>query len=120
MECKIVADKLVIELPKKGYSEEVVYKCFYWYGNAYTIDISATEAAFEITIGENGDQAIQNVPDLKERIKRDLIDFKLRHIVNGETKTIRELIVAKAFAHYDTSEDPRTEISDPVGFTPSQ
>lgn len=47
-----------------------------------------------------------------------MIDFKLRDIVSKETKTIRELIIAKAFAYYEEDQSPDTEISDPVGFNP--
>ena len=53
-----------------------------------------------------------------EKIKQDLLDFKLRDIINKETRIIRELLIAKAFANYDDEEDPTTDISDPVGFSP--
>lgn len=56
---------------------------------------------------------------LISRIKQDLIDFRLREIVSRETATIRELLIAKAFAHYEDIE-PVTAISDPVGFDPSE
>lgn len=40
------------------------------------------------------------------RLKRDLIDFNLRDIVAKETRTVRELLIAKAFSSFDTEEPP--------------
>jgi His-Xaa-Ser system protein HxsD len=61
-----------------------------------------------------------DLESIHQKIKRDLNDFKLRDIVTKETKIIRELIIAKAFAYYDLENDPETEVSDPVGFNPKE
>ena len=50
-----------------------------------------------------------------QKLERDLIDFKLREIVVKETKNVRDLLIAKAFAHQDDLEEPPGEIADPVG-----
>jgi len=110
---------LVFDLEKSIYSEDILYKCFYWYGNDFTVNIVDKVDKFEVSIKFN-DQKEIDFQKLTQRIKQDLIDFKLRDIVTKETKNIRELIVAKAFAYYQIEENPTTEISDPVGFNPNQ
>lgn len=101
------------------YNEKVIYKCFYWYGADYSVDIERKDNSFKITISSKSDIKIDH-DYLTSKIKQDLIDFKLRDIVTNETKNIRELLTAKAFAHFQTDEDPLTEISDPVGFDPAE
>jgi hypothetical protein len=72
-----------------------------------------------VTIGPKSNQFDENsLQKLKEKISQDLIDFKLRDIVFQETQTIRELLLAKAFANYEIGDDPITDVSDPVGFKP--
>ncbi|RYE57212.1 MAG: His-Xaa-Ser system protein HxsD [Sphingobacteriales bacterium] len=94
-----------------------LYKCFYWYGGNFDVVISHPNTQqYQIELSPKFES-----PDFNEtisKVKRDLIDFKLRNIVTKETQTIRELIVAKAFANYDDEENPSTELADPVGFDP--
>ncbi|GAA3946228.1 hypothetical protein GCM10022209_47950 [Chitinophaga oryziterrae] len=102
------------------YSEQVLYKCFYWFSQDYTVDISIGEGSFyNVLIQPNKENTVVDWDTLAEKVKQQLIDFKLRDIVSNETKTIRELIVAKAFACYDIDTTPQTNVSDPVGFIPA-
>lgn len=118
MDIEIKGDKLVFYPKKSMYSQEVLFKCFYWYGSDFEVDIDDYDSAHYIV------QLIPKSPsDLQKeiipKIKRDLADYKLRDIVSKETQTIRELLVAKAFAYENTEvEYPDSEISDPVGFNP--
>ncbi len=111
-----------IRLDASLYGEQVVYKCFYWYGRDFDVVIERTdrERSFAVEVGVRGqlltDAAIEQ---LVSRIKRDLIDFKTRDIVSQETQTIRELLVAKAFAHFDeTDQIPIGTIADLEGIEP--
>lgn len=109
---------LLIYLEKDLYSADVVYKCFYWYGDNFNIDIqSYSSTQFLVTVIPKNEQ--EDLKSLIEKIQKDLIDFKLRDIVTKETKTIRELIIAKAFAYYGIDDNPITNVSDPVGFEPN-
>lgn|SRR5690606_16228406 len=111
---------LFFKLSKKDYSESLVYKCMYWYLENYNVEITSDFNDYIVKI------ALKNNTDFDEeelivRLKNDLIDFKLREIINNETANLRELITAKAFANYDFSfaEEHNSEISDPVGFDPN-
>lgn len=121
MEIKIYDGVVELNIDSTIYNEDVLYKCFYWYGATYSIDISSNSSMpgfYYVILRPFSDTTTENFEQLIERIKRDLVDFKLRDIVTKETQTIRELITAKAFAYFDVDENPNTDVSDPVGFTP--
>ena len=117
MEIEIRDNELWVIIEKELYCSDVLYKCFYWYGADFGVDISNySDKLFLVRMKSHS--ATQDWNKLIDKIKHDLVDFKLRDIVTKETKTIRELLVAKAFAYYGLKSDPSTEISDPVGFNP--
>ena len=116
---KVAIENYVIRLliEKELYSEQVIHKCFYWYGGDFGVEIAVhSEDLFEVTMRPTN--LLEDLNATVDRVKRDLIDFKLRDIVDRETKTVRELLIAKAFAYYGIDDNPQTEISDPVGFSP--
>jgi len=43
--------------------------------------------------------SLQQKESLKNSFSNELLDYELREVVNRETKSIRELIIAKAFAN---------------------
>lgn len=110
-------NELHFSLNEELYNEDVIYKCFYWYGADFNIDINKINSTFLINITSKLGTINHN--ELVLKIKQDLIDFKLRDIVTKETKNIRELLIAKAFANFESDDNPSTEISDPVGFDPT-
>lgn len=85
------------------YPEVVVFKCFYWYGGLFDVEIERGSLnQFVVTLQPRaGLLTEKEIGELQSRVKRDLIDFKTRHFVANETRTIRELLVAKAFASAD-------------------
>ena len=117
MEFKIENDELLLTVEKSVYNIDILYKCFYWYGANFDVsisDFSRQSYAIKLIPKNCG----TNLDEIVSRVKRDLVDFKLRDIVTKETQVIRELIIAKAFAYYEDTTNPLTEISDPVGFEP--
>lgn len=110
-------NKLTVVAEKSIYTSDVLHKCFYWYGAMFHVTISEKDISFyEIELYPKFEDVV--LEDSTSKIKRDLIDFKLRDTVNKETRTIRDLIIAKAFAYYEERTSPDTELSDPVGFDP--
>jgi His-Xaa-Ser system protein HxsD len=106
-----------IRIDSTLYSSGVVHKCFYWYAANYSIAIITEEKTFVVKL-----TALKNESDIESlvgKIQTDLIDFKTREIIAHETKNIREMIIAKAFANSDEFEEkPTGNINDPVGFHP--
>jgi His-Xaa-Ser system protein HxsD len=120
MNYQVASNELNIFLENDIYSQEILFKCFYWYGKSYAVNISKSDDHFIVNLKPLTKEALGDTEwiNLINMIKQDLIDFKLRDIVNKETQVIRELIVAKAFAYGEKDGDPDTEITDPVGFVP--
>lgn len=113
---ELTYNSLKFTVSVKQYNESVLNKCFYWYGKDYNVNITENDTDYVIELSTvNGEILNQDI--LVHKINRDLNDFRLRDIVASETKNIRELLIAKAFSHYQ-DDDPETVISDPVGFNP--
>lgn len=117
MRIDIHKNKLSVYTEKEIYNEDVLHKCFYWYATNFNVTVSNFSPHLFLIEVEINDQK-EDLTELVNKVKRDLIDFKLRDIVTKETKSIRELLIAKAFAYYEYDENPITEVSDPVGFNP--
>ena len=119
MEISYPENGMCIEVHPKVYSLELLHKCFYWYGDDYDIEINSIQEKNLILIRSKNQNDSTNYEGILARIKRDLIDFKTREIITEETKNIRDLLVAKAFAHEDDFvQEPPGIISDPVGYHP--
>lgn len=119
MEIQLNSDALIVTIDATIYPEVVLLKCLYWYSNTFQVDLKKTDSLqYEITMKAIHQSERPEWNNVILKLKQDLIDFKLRQYITDETKTIRELIIAKAFVHYSQEEGPVSEISDPVGFTP--
>lgn len=119
METRILNNALFITIDNSIYNLDVLHKCFYWYGDKYIVDIKViSDTKNEVSLLIKHDETDHDFINTISKVKQDLIDFKLRDIVTKETKTVREIIVAKAFAYYDLNDNPTTGIADPVGFNP--
>lgn len=107
-----------LQFDRANYSESVIYKCFYWYGGEYDVQINLQADSICVILRvPEGRSTPSSFPEaLHSRIQNDLVDFKLRELIGQETRTVRELLVAKAFANYDTEQPLLTNLSDPVGF----
>jgi His-Xaa-Ser system protein HxsD len=122
MKIDLKGNCIEITVPLAIYSLEVLHKCFYWYGERFTVDIEieSNEKGVVRLIPKEKTQNEEEFKLLSEKIRTDLIDFKTRNIVTKETRNVRDLLIAKAFAHSDEFEArPPGEITDPVGFNPS-
>ena len=84
------------------FTDQVISKTIYWFSDSYIIfwsnDCSIAKLSFQ---KKNGIITNTDFEQFKIRLNQDLIDFKTRSIVNQETKTIRELLLVKAFATTD-------------------
>ncbi|QNF31380.1 His-Xaa-Ser system protein HxsD (plasmid) [Adhaeribacter swui] len=112
-----IDDTIILEVNKEIYTLDTLYKCFYWYGANFEVNIINYSAeAFQVILKPM--HVAMDFEEVVTKVKRDLVDFKLRDIVTKETQSIRELVIAKAFAYYEVDDTPQSELSDPVGFNP--
>lgn len=91
-----------LKIDKTVYSDSCISKCVYHLSGRYSIlrSIEGDAEILEIApLSESG--------NTEEQIEIDIIntlnDFKLRDIINEQTKDIRTIIYAKAFSEYNDS-----------------
>ncbi len=119
MEPLLKNNTLNLTVDAEIYPETVLFKCLYWYTNVFNIDITKENPLqYKISLSPLHKSEPIDWEVIIAKLKQNLVDFKLRQCITDETKTIRELIIAKAFAYYDNEIMPASEISDPVGFDP--
>ena len=85
-----------LEIDRKVYSDSCISKVVYWLSDQYTI-VRRLEGDNEvITIEDVGDE-----DSLRKVFFKKLNDYKLRGIIESETKDIRTILYAKAFGDFD-------------------
>lgn len=110
--------EILVFADKTIYSKTVILKTLYWYGGQFHTSVSSlNKETYRISL-KLMDVIKESDIDLQsylQKLERDLVDFQLRELVFEETKNVRDLLIAKAFAHFDSAEEPPGEIADPVG-----
>lgn len=99
---RINSNSIFFKIDLNVFNDQVVSKMLYWLSGSFFVFWSNESGIAKIQL-EKKDSVITNEEFklLKTRLNQDLIDFKTRDIVNQETKTIRELLLVKAFATTD-------------------
>jgi His-Xaa-Ser system protein HxsD len=95
-----------IEVDESVFSLDVVTKAVYWLTGRYTVDLRREPARTAIIVRvAHAERPLSSEEqrDVESRLRRDLVDFRTRAIVDHETRTLRDLLVAKAFAYGDES-----------------
>jgi His-Xaa-Ser system protein HxsD len=88
------------------FNERVITKSLYWLSENYNLYQELSGKLFKIRIElKTGFFMQSNIDELKSHLNQNLIDFKTRDIINQETKSIREILLIKAFANNDEFED---------------
>lgn len=92
-----------IEVDTTIYDDAVIDKVLYWLTENYIIyRKTITGTSFqEITLEPKRGFAGIALDELKEKLSDRFIDFKNRQQVIAETKNLRDLLFAKAFANSD-------------------
>jgi His-Xaa-Ser system protein HxsD len=108
-------------LDKAVYSKDAILKACYWLTRDLTFALEEQETRYAIAIALRTVHATLDNPkpakieDLISEFFDALLDSQLRIDVQQETASIRELIIAKAFAESGVLEDPPPgTFEDPV------
>lgn len=93
---------MILQIDRNIYSDSCISKVVYWLSDQYSID-RRLEGSNEILQIED----IEDEKSFKKLFFEKLNDFKLRGIIEDETKEIRTILYAKAFGDFDdiTEED---------------
>lgn len=93
-----------IKVDRRIYNDSVISKVVYWLSSDYTIvrtDIDEFTEQISL-VSKDGDES----EELENKVWQMLNDFKLRQIVADETRDIKTILYAKAFAEdEDLSEE---------------
>ena len=119
MKINLINNSISIAVDAKIYNLDMIHKCFYWYTDNYIVEIDEKKDKIVVTLSPKEETKIEEnqFSTISKKIKNDIVDFKTRDVITKETKTIRELLIAKAFYPIEEGmEKPPGEISDPVGF----
>jgi His-Xaa-Ser system protein HxsD len=118
MDVQFENSDIYFKIDLRIYPNIVVQKCFYWYTSDYEVSYKISSPdSLEVKLVPKSDLKLEQDTFIA-KIAQDLNDFLLREVVSNETRTIRELIIAKAFANFEEEDSNFQfgEISDPVGF----
>ena len=87
---------MTLDIDRNIFSDSCISTVVYWLSNQYTIQRSLQESIETLTI--------DNVSDEKQfRLEffQKLNDYKLRELIDKETKDIKTILYAKAFGEFD-------------------
>ena len=103
---KISPQEICFLVDKKIFSDEVLSKVLYWFSSDFIITRNIISDFIEkITLHTIKSDSIINSESLQIQISQHLSDYKLREIIQKETKDIRNILYIKAFANYNGDED---------------
>lgn len=96
---------MTIKIDRRIYSDSVISKAIYWLSVNFIIVRSLLDDDIEqLSITANSD-SIDEIT-IENKLMQALNDFKLRQIISDETRDIKTILYAKAFAEdEDLSED---------------
>lgn len=96
---------MTIEIDRRIYNDSVISKAIYWLSGDYVIVRSLLNDITE-SISITSKTGSISEQDLEVKLLQTLNDFKLRQIVADETRDIKTILYAKAFAEdEDLSEE---------------
>lgn len=96
---------MTIEIDRRIYNDSVISKAIYWLSGDYIIVRSLLNDITE-SISITTKSGSINEQELEVKLLQTLNDFKLRQIVADETRDIKTILYAKAFAEdEDLSEE---------------
>lgn len=88
---------MTIKIDRRIYNDSVISKAIYWLSGDYIIIRSLLDDYTEsLSISANDTNVADEV--LKTKLMQVLNDFKLRQIIADETRDIKTILYAKAFA----------------------
>lgn len=87
---------MTIRIDRRIYSDNCISKVIYWFSGQYTIcrNLDGNE---EFVCIEN----VSDMPSFEKEFFQRLNDYKLREVIDNETKDIKTILYAKAFGDFD-------------------
>ena len=94
-----------INIDRKIYDDSVISKVVYWHTANFIIE-RVVHGSFEtVTFQSKNEFSETEKESILQKFNQDLHDYKLRQIIEQETKDIRTILYVKAFANNDNFEE---------------
>ena len=116
----VADDSLVMAVNGDLYSREALFRVCYLFTDKCYLFLSQEEGSPVIQVRFTRKSPEADLNELAGEFSNELINQKVRMDIAAETKAIRELIVAQAFAEADLfgeSESEASYMDDPRGIT---
>lgn len=81
---------------RKIYSDKCLSNVVYWFSGEYRINRSLNGTLETVSVED-----VEDEEAFKSRFLQLLNDYKLREIIDSETKDIKTILYAKAFGEFD-------------------
>jgi len=95
-----------IDIDRQIFKDEVISKTVYWQSADFVIDRKVKSNVETITFQTSNDNNSKiDIELVMSKFNQKLNDFKLRQIIEEETKDIRTILYVKAFANNDNFEE---------------
>ena len=116
-------ESVTLVLDVNQFSRDAALRAAYWFSRDLHIEFppSETESTYSVVLKAKSnlpmldDPKPKTLPELVSEFQNSLVDFELRVRVQKETSSVRELLLAKAFAEAGVLEDnPPGSFDDPV------
>jgi His-Xaa-Ser system protein HxsD len=95
-----------INIDRQIYDDTVITKAIYWHTANFvitrTVTVNTETVTFQPKKNELSEAEKENI---LQKINQDLNDYKLRQIIEQETKDIRTILYVKAFANNNDFEE---------------
>lgn len=93
-----------INVDRNIYNDAIITKAIYWHTENFIIDRIFNGDTETITFKSKNETEI-NPEKIIEKFNQDLNDYKLRQVIEEETKDIRTILYVKAFANNNEFEE---------------
>lgn len=95
--------RVVFDVDLSIYNERIVDKVLYWWSGDYTIARTNRSGTTLQTITLTASEPIspEKFEPISRKLSADFIDYKNRAIIESETRDLRSILYAKAFANSD-------------------
>lgn len=95
-----------IQVDRQIYDDAVISKAVYWYTKDFVINRSANNNIETVTFQPKQKTfSGKDQEDFLQKFNQTLVDYKLRQIIEQETKEIRTILYVKAFSNSDDFEE---------------
>lgn len=99
-----IDETIIVELDADIFSAEAVLKTCHWYSRDFAFEVSQTTRGF-ISVSLKPKQSSILSSNIRSEFVAMATDFTLRERIEARTTSIRELLLAKAFAEAGILED---------------